>query len=373
MIALFVALAFLAPATFACLFYVVLTYLGRRRAIAIPLEPQTAFVVLIPAHNEALSITETLRSVLDADYPAALRRIVVVADNCSDHTADVVREHGAEVLERRDLTLRGKGYALAYGFDCVLPSRPDAVVVLDADCEVFPDLFRIFDAHLRNGSPVVQAAVVTRNPGPDSAGFASAIGSIMDNEIAAGKDAIGLRPPLRGTGMGFARSILERFPWNAFGLTEDAEYDHRLARAGVKIRFLASAIVHSEAPVRTVDLFQQRRRWRASLFVGSGILTRWIESKPLVLAQWMLTSLVVIATVLCQLVPDWFILWAGAIGLFTFGMYLRAGLKVGLPPKAGRMILALPWVVVRLLFVTLGGFTKGSTTWHRTRRSAEVV
>ena len=367
MIALFVALAFLAPATFACLFYVVLTYLGRRRAIAIPLEPQTAFVVLIPAHNEALSITETLRSVLDADYPAALRRVVVVADNCTDRTADVVREHGAEVLERHDLTLRGKGYALAYALETILPGRPDAVIVLDADCEVCPQLFRTFDAHLAAGCRAVQSAVLTRNPDAGPSGFASAVGNQMDNDTAAGKDRLGLRPPLRGNGMAFRRELLECIPWRSYGLTEDAEYDDRLKAAGVRVQFAGTVHVRSEAPVRTQDLCQQRRRWRAALFVGRGLFTNWVESKPVVLAQLAITTVVV------PFAAPQFIAWVAVLWLLTVIIYLRAAWCVGLTRSRGMMLLRMPWLIVRLLFVTIGGFSRGNSTWIRTRRSGELL
>lgn len=367
MIALFGLLAFLAPATFACLFYVVLTFLGRRRTIAIPVAPQTAFVVLIPAHNEALSISETLRSVLESDYPATLRRIVVVADNCTDRTADVVREHGAEVLERHDLTLRGKGYALAYALETILPSRPDAVVVLDADCEVCPELFRAFDAHLASGCLAVQSAVRTRNPDAGQSGFASAVGNQMDNDTAAGKDRLGLRPPLRGNGMAFRRELLERIPWRSYGLTEDAEYDDRLKAAGVRVRFAGSVHVRSEAPVRTQDLCQQRRRWREALFVGRGLFTNWVESKPIVLAQLALTSIVV------PLAAPQLLAWLGVLWLLTIGIYLRAAWCVGLTRSRGMMLLRMPWLIVRLLFVTIRGFSRGPSTWIRTRRSGELL
>ena len=61
-------------------------------------------------------------------------RLLVVADNCTDHTAAVARAAGAEVLERRDAERRGKGYALAAGVDTLRAGPPDVVVIVDADC-----------------------------------------------------------------------------------------------------------------------------------------------------------------------------------------------------------------------------------------------
>src|SRR5206468_8955692 len=98
------------------------------------------------------------------DYPAELRRIVVVADNCSDGTAAAAEAAGATVLVRRD-ERRGKGHALAFAFE---RSRADgvagAVVVVDADSDVSPGILRAFAAHPEQGEEALQAEYAVRNP-----------------------------------------------------------------------------------------------------------------------------------------------------------------------------------------------------------------
>ena len=74
------------------------------------------FDVIVPAHNEAEVIERTVSSLRKIDWPADRFRVLVVADNCTDTTAVLARGAGAEVLERHDPTLRGKGYALAFAF-----------------------------------------------------------------------------------------------------------------------------------------------------------------------------------------------------------------------------------------------------------------
>jgi 1,2-diacylglycerol 3-beta-glucosyltransferase len=87
------------------------------------------------------------------DYAADLRRIVVVADNCTDSTAARAREAGAFVIERQDAVRRGKGYALADAFAVSLgDSTLGAVVVVDADMLVDPNLLRAFDACFQKGA-----------------------------------------------------------------------------------------------------------------------------------------------------------------------------------------------------------------------------
>ena len=114
------------PASAACLYLLVLTCLSGRPAASPASSRQLFFDIIVPAHDEAAGIRKTIASLQQLNWPAARYRIVVVADNCSDTTAAVSREAGATVLEREDLTHRGKGYALAHAFSF---SRRNDVVI----------------------------------------------------------------------------------------------------------------------------------------------------------------------------------------------------------------------------------------------------
>jgi cellulose synthase/poly-beta-1,6-N-acetylglucosamine synthase-like glycosyltransferase len=94
-----------------------------------------ATVVLVPAHNEALGIRETIKSISRELAPGD--RVLVVADNCTDPTALIARESGAEVAERSDPMRQGKGYALQAGLVQLAAGQPpEIVVVVDADCRL---------------------------------------------------------------------------------------------------------------------------------------------------------------------------------------------------------------------------------------------
>jgi 1,2-diacylglycerol 3-beta-glucosyltransferase len=360
-----VCLAFLVPATVAAGYYVLLTTVGwlpSRGKIAIA--PRTRFTVLVPAHDEEASLPDTLASVFAADYPADLRRVLVVADNCVDRTAAVARGAGADVLERFDAAKRGKGYALAAGLPRAVADRPDAVMVLDADCDLDPAAFRVLDAEFRAGADVVQAAVRSVRPDDGPGGLIAAVGSEIENGVQAGLTALGRPTWLRGTGMAFRREVVERFPWRAFGLAEDAEYAGHLRRAGVRVRFAAGAAVRCQPPPRTGDFCRQRRRWRAALFAGGkGRLDRAVASKPLVLGH--LASTLIAAASLGQ---PWALLWAIGLSLATAVVYLRAARRVG--ASAGRHVWQVPGVIARLAWVTAGGFVQRGGVWERTSRAA---
>jgi glycosyltransferase involved in cell wall biosynthesis len=98
--------------------------------------------VVIPAHDEAHGIADTVRGVLAAKQARGVEcAVLVVADNCTDDTAERARAAGATVLERTDENLRGKGYALDFAFGHLLEQGVDALIVLDADARVPADFF----------------------------------------------------------------------------------------------------------------------------------------------------------------------------------------------------------------------------------------
>jgi glycosyltransferase involved in cell wall biosynthesis len=109
----------------------------QRDGMNLPSRPSIA--VLMPAHDEATGIAPVIAAV-----KASLRqndRLLVVADNCSDDTADVAARAGAEVVERFDTSRRGKGYALDFGVRHLATRPPEIVVIVDADCLVEGDAF----------------------------------------------------------------------------------------------------------------------------------------------------------------------------------------------------------------------------------------
>ncbi|MEO5883637.1 MAG: glycosyltransferase family 2 protein, partial [Caldimonas sp.] len=122
------------------------------KAQALP-ERSGTFAVLMPAHDEAGGIEPVIRAVLAQLAPGD--RLLVVADNCSDTTAEVASAAGAEVIERQDIARRGKGYALDHGVRWLERAPPAAVVILDADCIAAAQaLPRLAATSLATGRPV---------------------------------------------------------------------------------------------------------------------------------------------------------------------------------------------------------------------------
>src|SRR5580698_6334906 len=92
---------------------VVASLFFRRRQASPASEPRSRVAVLVPAHNEAAGIAETLDNIMAQLGPRD--RLLVVADNCSDDTANIATARGAEISVRSDTKRIGKGYALDWG------------------------------------------------------------------------------------------------------------------------------------------------------------------------------------------------------------------------------------------------------------------
>jgi cellulose synthase/poly-beta-1,6-N-acetylglucosamine synthase-like glycosyltransferase len=219
------------------------------------------FRLIVPAHDEEQGIAETVRSLRQLDYPADAFSVLVIADNCSDATAERAREAGAEVLERQNAELRGKGYALLHAFER-LPGDVDAVVVIDADTLVSHNLLQAFSARLALGADAIQADYAVRNPHQSwrTRLVAIAFGAF---HIVRGRarERLQLSAGLRGNGMCFTTSILRRVAHEAFSIVEDVEYGIRLGEAGCRVHYADEAHVYGEMVSSSAAASSQRTRW----------------------------------------------------------------------------------------------------------------
>jgi 1,2-diacylglycerol 3-beta-glucosyltransferase len=239
-------------------------FAGRCRETASTGQPWR-FNVVVPAHNEASGIAATIRSLLQVDYPVELFNVVVIADNCSDDTASRAREAGANVLERSDPANRGKGFALKYAFEHLRAAGTfDALVVVDADSVVSSNLLKGFSEQLAKGAEAVQAHYGVRNPGDSwrTLLMAVALGH-FHRARSIGREALGLSCGLRGNGMCFRGSIVEKVPYNAFSLAEDVEYGITLARAGCRVVYADEVAVLGEMVTGEQSSRSQRIRWES--------------------------------------------------------------------------------------------------------------
>jgi cellulose synthase/poly-beta-1,6-N-acetylglucosamine synthase-like glycosyltransferase len=223
--------------------------------------PRPRVAVLIPAHNEETGLLATLASL--RPQLGLHDRILVVADNCTDLTAEVARRTGADVVERSHSELRGKGYALDFGVQALAASPPDVVVIVDADCIVREGaIARLASLAAQHHRPV-QALYLMHTPavgGPlkKIAEFAW----IVKNKVRPlGWFRLNWPCQLMGTGMAFEWQTIRAARLATGHIVEDMKLGMDLALAGSPPMFCPDALVHSYFPTSSEGVQSQRTRW----------------------------------------------------------------------------------------------------------------
>ncbi len=363
-----------------------------REAPPPPGQPET--VILMPAHNEAATIGSTL----DRLQPALTKnvRLIVVADNCTDDTAEIVRSWGHAVIERHDPENRGKGFALAFGRDYLLVSRDErrleCVVILDADCETDAASLSTLARTCVARRATVQSRNILREASDAPAkvqmsSFAFWIKSVVRQR---GGMRLGGAALVTGTGTAYPWTLFKTLPLATSNIVEDLAIGIHLTRNRQAPIYLDSASVRSAAADEAATL-NQRMRWELGFLqtartfafsaIQDGILS---QNRKLLqlglhllvppLALLLLVSLAALAAtgVLAWIGGNWsaFVALAAATLLAAAAILLNWAAE-GRRWLSARAMIQLPLYMIWKLPVYLG-FARGkSVGWVRTERTDE--
>ncbi|MFE8604140.1 exopolysaccharide biosynthesis GT2 family glycosyltransferase EpsU [Archangium violaceum] len=340
-------LVLLALPVFAAAGYLLLlTLLSGEKKAPPQVAPRLKFDIIIPAHNEEAGIARTVSNLSRVDWPVELRRILVVADNCADATADRAREAGATVLVRHNQELRGKGYALQHAFERSLADGfADAVVVVDADTEVTPNLLHAFALRLEAGAQAVQAHYGVLNPHASWRTRLMAVAMALFHKVRSlGRERLGVSCGLRGNGMCFTHAIIRQVPHEAFSIVEDLEYGIRLGKAGQRVHYAWEAEALGEMVTSEKAARSQRRRWDG----GRMAMTRKF-GLPLLAEGLRKGDKVLVDLAMDLLVPplSWVVLGAGAVTVAAGALSLWLGHPTLSSYLASASVLSLVLYVMR--------------------------
>ena len=225
---------------------------------------QPNFAIIAPAHNEEELIVVTIGKIFKLDYSADKFSLYVVADNCTDKTAEKAVAAGAKCLTRNDLTAHGRGHALAYAIASLKIENWDAILFLDADSKPETNYLSIMAKHLANGEKVIQGRYEVDDPDRNWFTRLTLTSFVLRNKwVFPAIDSLGITSPLRGSCMCFAGSIIQQLGWGTHGQTEDLEMTLRLIRAGVRVSYAPLAICYQHMPLPPTLANSQRLRWSA--------------------------------------------------------------------------------------------------------------
>jgi cellulose synthase/poly-beta-1,6-N-acetylglucosamine synthase-like glycosyltransferase len=300
-------------------------------------------VVLIPAHNEEDGIEATLASLAAQTRPAD--QIIVIADCCTDKTAELARACGVQVIETVDNT-QAKAGALNQVLNDLLPrlSDDDAVLIMDADTI----LTTVFLSH---------AARRLRQPEPDGA-LVGGVGGIFfgyplkgflfhlqNNEYVKYAREIGRRwgraDVLTGTATLFSVRALRHVRrarstgelpasegvYDVEALTEDNELTLALKHLGYRCVSPRSCTVGTELMPTIVRLFYQRLRWQRGALENLRAYGLTVATLPYIIRQLLMHLsvmflpfylTVVIYSTITQHFPPWTGIWVAVTVLAVF-------------------------------------------------------
>lgn len=246
------------------------------------------YAILVAARNEEAVIGNLVESIKRQNYPAELITIFVVADNCTDKTAEVARELGAICYERFDKDHRTKGFALQYLVECIRRDYGidsfEGYFIFDADNLLKSDFVSHMNDSFDAGEKIVTSYRNTKNFGDNwiSASYGIHwLRTVRTEHRARSKFRLATR--IQGTGFLFAWELIKD-GWNYTSLTEDRAFCADAVANGYKISYNHKAEFFDEQPIDIKTALRQRVRW------SKGHLQAFAETAPQLASHIFVTS-----------------------------------------------------------------------------------
>ena len=278
------------------------------------------FAILVPAHNEKILISRLCQSLLEINYPKDLYEIFIIADNCTDETAEISLSFDANVLVRKSKNHLGKGFALDYALKNIPIEQFDAVLIVDADNIVDSMILNELNKSINHGEQAIQCCNGVGNRSDSSFTELLYISRIIGNYLYHhSKYKLGLSSYLMGNGICFTKKLLKDRGWTAFTAGEDWEYYAQLAGDGVKIGYSIGAKTFHQESRSLNQATSQRLRWASGKFYvlkkyglrlfWKGLRERNIQiidaSLPLIFPNYSLQiNMTILSLGVCLIIPD---------------------------------------------------------------------
>ena len=223
------------------------------------------YAVVVAARNEESVIGQLIDSIHKQDYPQELLTIFVVADNCTDNTAQIARSLGAICYERYDKDHCTKGYALEYLFDCIAKDYGidafDGYFLFDADNLLKKDYISRMNESFASGEKIITSYRNTKNFGENWISASYGVHWLRTARVEhRARSVLRLAARIQGTGVLIANEVLKN-GWHYTSLTEDRALSADAVVNGYRITYNNAAEFYDEQPTDLKIAMRQRIRW----------------------------------------------------------------------------------------------------------------
>jgi cellulose synthase/poly-beta-1,6-N-acetylglucosamine synthase-like glycosyltransferase len=299
--------------------------------------PRGRVAVLVPAHDEELVIGETLDSI--SRQLTTSDRLVLVADNCSDRTAQVARDHGAEVVVRTDPVLRGKGFAMDHGLKFLQQTGSrETVIFVDADCELQDNCIDRLARMCALSKRPTQAVylMVPPHQGQDMALLSAFAWKLKNFVRPLGWHRANFPCEMQGSGMAFPWELIRSLDLASADLAEDKKLGLDLALKGFHPQLCPDAVVTSSVAAGGVPSYSQRVRWE------HGTMELMMRYVPRLFAKACRTFDIPLAAMALDLSVPPLALFAIMLGAYSV---LTAALSFGFGESGPVKVALILWVL----------------------------
>lgn len=254
--------------------------------------PESRFLILVPAHNEEQVIGDIISNLNRMDYPRELYDFFIIADNCTDATAQVARDAGAQVIETwKDGpdAPTGKPIALKKALNAIgdYQEKYDLLMIFDADNLMDESMLReVNSQYLDKGKPdLIQCYLGAKNKQGPVAWFYYSSYTVTNRFFQLAKHRLGVNCSVGGTGYAIATAYVhQRGGWTSMSLTEDIEIQMEATGEGRRILWNHTVRVYDEKPTSLLASLRQKIRWSQGhwyvAFRNTGkILRAWREKR----------------------------------------------------------------------------------------------
>ncbi|MCD8286128.1 MAG: glycosyltransferase [Clostridia bacterium] len=249
---------------------VLLFWLPKKKYPRSEVKGRIAFV--IPAHNEESVIYDTVKSVIEKqNYPRELFDVFVVADNCTDRTAELARAAGAIVLihEDPDPAHHMALYPLQFGIDHIMKIEDnpyDMVIHLDADNHLNEDFSLYMNDAFQSGVEFARPYEGAMNASQNFFTRACTIFYSFDSRFGARvRERFHIAQHVNGSGAMMSMKMLKATGgYDSKTVSDDTEYMLNRLEQGYKGHFVEDAVVYEDMPSSLKDTFARNAR------IGSG-------------------------------------------------------------------------------------------------------